>query len=95
MVLNIFSNFIPHKLIACDNKDTLLFNTKLNLSTHEKIKTHKVHHKNIKNNSQIEKLKGLQNSLKYVIDDSKYNYYLRLANKFLMNKGTQNLTDQH
>ena len=47
---------------------------------HEKIKTYKVLPKNIENNQQIEKLKSLQNRLKWMIDDPKHNYS-RLTNK--------------
>ena len=46
-VFNIFSNFIPHELIVCDDKDPSWFNTKIKPTIHEKIKTYKVLHKNI------------------------------------------------
>ena len=82
-VMNILSNFIPHELIVCDDKDPPWFNTKIKSLIHEKIKTHKVLRKNTENNQQIEKLKSLQNRLKWKIDDSKQNYYSRLANRLL------------
>ena len=81
-VMNILSNFIPHKLIVCGDKDPLWFMTKIKSLIHEKIKTCKVLRKNIENDQHIEKL-FLQNCLKWTIDDSKLNYCSRLANKLL------------
>ena len=82
-VLNILSNFITHELIVWDGKDSPWFNTKIKSLIREKIKICKSSAKNIETNQQIEKLKSLQNRLKQMIDDSKYNYYSRLANKLL------------
>ena len=81
--MNILSNFIPHKLIVCDDKHPPWFNTKIKSLTDEKIKTYRVLRKSIENNQQIEKLKSLQNRLKWMVDYSKHNYYSRLANKLL------------
>ena len=80
--MNILSNFIPHKLIVCDDKDPLWFMTKIKSLIHKKIKTYNVLCKNMENNQHIEKL-FLQNCLKWMIDDSKNNYCSRLANKLL------------
>ena len=81
-VMNILSNFIPHKLIVCDDKDPLWFMTKIKSLIHKKIKMCKVLLKNIENSQHIEEL-FLQNRLKWMIDDSKHNYCSRLANKLL------------
>ena len=67
-ILNILSNFIPHKLIVCDDKDPPWFYTKIKSLINKIIKTYKVH-KNIENNQQIEKLKSLQNGLKWMTDE--------------------------
>ena len=80
-MLNILTNFIPHKLITCDDKDPLWFNTNIKSLIHEKNKTCKVRRKNIENIQRIEKLKSLQNCLKCMIEDSKHNSYPSLANK--------------
>ena len=48
-VRNILSDFIPCELIVCYGKDPLWFNTKIKLLMHEKSKTYKVLHENIKN----------------------------------------------
>ena len=80
-MLNILTNFIPHKLIICDDKDPLWFNTNIKSLIHEKNKTCKVRRKNIKNIQRIEELKSLQNCLKCMIEDSKHNSYPSLANK--------------
>ena len=68
--MNILSNFILHELIVCDDKDPPWFNTKTKSLIHETTKTYKDLRKNIENNKQIEKLKSLQNRLKWMIDDS-------------------------
>ena len=83
IVWNILCNFILYEIIVCDDKDPLCFHTKIKSLIHEKIKTYKILRKSIENNQQIEKLKSMQNRLKCTIDDSKHNYYLRLANKLL------------
>ena len=83
IVLNILCNFILYEIIVCDDKDPIWFHTKIKSLIHEKIKTYKILRKSIENNQQIEKLKSMQNRLKCTIDDSKHNYYLRLANKLL------------
>ena len=81
--MNIFSNFILHELIEFDDKDPLWFNTKIKSLIHEKINTYKALRKSVENNHQTEKLKSLQNHLKWTIEVSKHNYYSRLANKLL------------
>ena len=81
--LNILSNFIPHGLIVCDDKDPSWLNTKAKPLIHKKIKTYKVLCKNTENNQQIEKLKYLLKRLRWMIDDSKHNYYSNLLNKLL------------
>ena len=63
-VLNILSNFIPHELIVCNEKDPSWVNSKIKSLIHGKIKTYKIICKNIGNNHQIGKLKSLQNHLK-------------------------------
>ena len=82
-VLDILSNFIPHDLIVCNDIDPPWLNTNIKLLIHEKVKTYKGLRKNIENNQQIDKLKFLQNRLKWMIDYSKHNYCSRLANKLL------------
>ena len=64
-------------------KDPPWFNTNIKSLIREKIKTYKVHRKNIENNQQIEKLKCLQNRLKWMVDDSKHSYHSKFVNKFL------------
>ena len=51
MVLNILSNFIPHKLIVYDGKDRPCFNTKIKSLIHEKSKQALC--KNIENYHQV------------------------------------------
>lgn len=79
----IISGFATQKLIVCNGKDPPWFNTKMKSFINEKIKTYKDLRKKIEHNHQIEKLKFLLNRLKGLIEDSKPNYYSRLANKLL------------
>ena len=48
-VLNIPSNFIPHKVIVCDDKDPPLFNWKIISLFNEKLRTYNVYQNNISN----------------------------------------------
>ena len=47
-VMNILSNFTPHKLIVCDEKEPPWFNAKIKSLIHKKTKTCKVLRKNVK-----------------------------------------------
>ena len=51
-VLNIPSNFIPHEVTVCDDKDPPWFNGKIKSLINEKLKTYNAYPKNIGNNSQ-------------------------------------------
>ena len=80
-LLNILSNFIPHEVIVCDDKDPPWFNGKVKSLINEKLKTYNAHCKNI-DNSQLDKnLSSLQQRLRDLIDDSKQKYFLRLTQK--------------
>ena len=74
-VLNILSNFIPHKVIVCDAKDPPWFNGKIKWLIFEKIRTYNAYRKDISNSQLCEKFNSLQQRLIDPIDDSKYKYY--------------------
>ena len=80
-VLNVLSNFIPHEVVVCDDKDPPWFNGKIKLLINEKLRTYNVYHKNIENNQLCKNLSSLQQRLHDLIDDSKQKYFLRLTQK--------------
>ena len=80
-VLNVLSNFIPHEVVVCDDKDPPWFNGKIKLLINEKLRTYNAYRKNIENNQLCKNLSSLQQRLRDLIDDSKQKYFLRLTQK--------------
>ena len=80
-VLNILSNFIPHPVIVCDDKDTPWLNGKIKSLINKKLRTHNVYRKNIGNSQLCKNLSSLQQPLRDLRDDSKQKYFLRLTQK--------------
>ena len=80
-VLNVLSNFIPHEVIVCDDKDPPWFNGKIKSLINEKLRTYNAYRKNIGNNQLRKNLSSLQQRLRDLIDDSKQKYFLRLTQK--------------
>ena len=78
-VLNILSNFIPHEVIVCDDKDPPWFNGKIKSLINEKLRTYNAYRKNIGNSQLCENLSSLQQRLRGLIDDSKQKYFLGLT----------------
>ena len=76
-VLNILSNFIPHEVIVCDDKDPPWFNGKIKSLINEKLRTYNAYRKNIGNSQLRKNLSSLQQRLRDLIDDSKQKYFLR------------------
>ena len=70
-VLNILSNFIPHEVIVCDDKDPLWFNGKIKSLINEKLRTYNAYRKNIHNSQLRKNVSSLQQRLRDLIDDSK------------------------
>ena len=88
-VLNIFSNFIPHEVIVCDDKGPPWFNGKIKSLINEKLRTYNAYRKNI-GNSQLRKNLSLQQRLHDLIDNSKQIYFLRLTQKLnIIQKSTK------
>ena len=82
IVLNILlNNFIPHEVIACDEKDPPRFNGKTKLLINEKLRTYNAYRKNIGNSHLRKNLSSLQHRLPDLIDDSKQKYFLRITQK--------------
>ena len=80
-VLNVVSNFFPHELIVCDEKDPPWFNGKIKSLINEKLRTYNAYRKNIGNSQLRKNLSSLQQRLRDLIDDSKQKYFLRLTQK--------------
>ena len=80
-VLNVLSNFIPHEVIVCDDKDPPWFNGKIKSLINEKLRTYNAYRKNIGNSQLRKNLSSLQQRLRDLIDDSKQKYFLRLTQK--------------
>ena len=80
-VFNVLSNFIPHEVIVCDDKDQPFFIGKINSIFSEKLRTYNAYLKNIDNIQLRNNLISLQQRLRDLIDDSKQKYFLRLTQK--------------
>ena len=78
-VLNVVSNFFPHELIVCDEKDPPWFNGKIKSLINEKLRTYNAYRKNIDNSQLRKNLSSLQQRLRDRIDDSKQKYVFRLS----------------
>ena len=68
-VLNILSNFIPHEVIVCDDKDPSWFNGKIKRLINEKLKTYNAYGKKVGNCQLRENLSSLRQRLRDLIDD--------------------------
>ena len=79
-LINIFSNFIPHEIIVCDDKDPPWFNNRIKTLIQEKNITYKIYHHNKDNLDLIYRLQFLQKRLSVSIQFSKERYYARIAN---------------
>ena len=80
-VLNALSNFIPHEVIVCDDKDPPWFNGKIKSLFNEKLRTYNAYRKNSNNIQLRNNLRSLQQRLRDLIDDSKQKYFIRLSQK--------------
>ena len=80
-VFNVLSNFIPHEVIGCDDKDPPWFNGKIKSLINEKLRTYNAYRKNIGNSQLRKNLSSLQQRLRDLIDDSKQKYFSRLTHK--------------
>ena len=80
VVLNILSNFIPHEVIVCKDKDLPWFNEKIK-SLMKNSELTMLIAKNIGSSQLRKNLSSLQQWLRDLIDDSKQKYFLRLTQK--------------
>ena len=70
-ILNIISNFVPHKTIICDNRDAPWINSKIQKVIHEKNKQHKKYINNKSDFLNLQNINNLQAQIKTLIEISK------------------------
>ena len=80
-LFNIPSNFIPHEIIVCNDKDPAWFNNSIKTLIQEKNATYKIYRHNKDNPDLIYRLQFLQERLSTSVDSSKERYYVRIANR--------------
>ena len=89
-VLNILSNFIPHEVIVCNDKNLPWFNGKIKSLINKKLRTYNAYRKNIGNSQLRQNLSSLQRRLCDLVDGSKQKYFLRLTQKLnIIQKSTK------
>ena len=79
--LNILSNYIPHETIICDDKDHPWFYSRIKSLIENKNKIRKKCQRFKSNSPLLSKLDLHQEQLHLFINESKQNYYTRMASK--------------
>ena len=77
-IKNIFSDFIPHETVTCDDRDPLWINNNIKQLIQEKNDIYRIYILNDKNPQIFQKVKYLQTQLKNLIEHSQEKYYLRI-----------------
>ena len=80
-ILNVLSNFIPHKALTCDDKDPPWFNSRIKSLLQDKNKLYKDFRRSNTNAQLLNKLNHLQEQLNFLINRSKQYYYARMTKK--------------
>ena len=80
-VINILSNFIPHYIIVCDDKNPPWLNNKIKTLVQTKYAAFNGFRKNSGNSELKRHLVILQECVKASIGSSKQKYYYRIVNK--------------
>ena len=78
---SIFSNFIPHKIVTCDDRDPSWINNNIKQLIREKNDTYRNYTSNDKNRQIFHKVKYLQKELKNLVEHSKEKYHLHISKK--------------
>ena len=78
-IKDIFSNFIPHETITCDDRDPPWINKNIKQLIHEKSNTYRSYILNDKNPQIFHKVKYLQKQLKNLTEHSQEKYYIRIS----------------
>ena len=90
-IKNILSNYIPHEIIICDDRDPPWINNKVKELINEKNDTFQCYLHSNKDPKLFNKVEYLQNELKSLIEANKENYYSRIS-KRMMNPLTSTKT---
>ena len=77
------SNYIPHKTITCDDRDTPWINSKIKQLIQEIDNTYRIYILINKNSQIFDKVNYLQNQLKVLSESNKERYYLRISKKLM------------
>ena len=80
-ILNILSNFIPHEILTCDDKDPPWFSKKIKEINQQKNNAFKVYRNNSSNIVLKTRLRSLQVCLNSSIKCAKEKFYSKIANK--------------
>ena len=88
LLKNIFSNFIPHETVTCDDRDPAWISNNNKQVIQEKNDTYRGYISNDKNPQIFHKVKYLQKQLKNLIEQSHEKYYYLLISKKLMDPMT-------
>ena len=86
-IKNIFSNFIPHETVNCDDRDPPWININIKQLIQEKNDTYSIYILSDKGPQIFQMVKYLQTQLKNLIEHSQEKYYLRISKK-MMNQMT-------
>ena len=80
-IKNILSNFIPHKVIICDDQDPSCINNRVKELINEKNDSLQYYLYSNKDPKLFNKVEYLQNELKSLIEASKEKYYSRISKR--------------
>ena len=81
MILNIFNNFIPNKIITCNDKDSLWFNDEIRQILNKKDELFKQFINNGKLKSDYDQLQCIRSELVESMRSSKEKFHLCLSAK--------------
>ena len=80
-IKNVFSNFIPHETVTCDDRDPPQINSNIMQLIQEKNNAYRIYVLSDKNPQIVQKVNYLQTQLKNLIEHSKERYSLRIPKK--------------
>ena len=81
IIKNIISNYIPHEIIICDDRDPPWINNRVKELINEKNNTFQCYLHSNKDLNLFNKVGYLQNELKSLIDTNKEKYYSRISKR--------------
>ena len=90
-IKNILSNYIPHEIIICDDRDPPWINNRVKELISEKNNAFQCYLRSNKDPKLFNKVEYLQNELKSLIEANKEKYYSRIS-KRMMNPLTSTKT---